>query len=65
MYAIGNLPDHVVRTNHKNQSRWMVMAAPPSRLSIWDVVERIAVTSGCAALGTALVVTVLYVLRGV
>lgn len=24
MYAVGNLPDHVTRYNHKDTNRWMV-----------------------------------------
>ena len=39
MYAVGNLPDHVTRYNHKNQSRWMVMTAPPSRVSLWGALH--------------------------
>jgi hypothetical protein len=65
MYCVGNLPDHVTRYNHKNQSRWMVMAEPPSRISFWGAVERVAMTVGFTALGGVLVTTMVLILQGV
>lgn len=34
MYAVGNLPDHVTRYNHKNESRWMAPAREPSGVTL-------------------------------
>ena len=65
MYAVGKMPDHVTRYNHKNQSRWLVMTAPPRRVSVWDVVERIAITMGVMAIGAGLVTTAVYIMQGV
>lgn len=65
MYCVGNLPDHVTRYNHKNQSRWMVMTAPPSRISFWGAVEKVALTVGFAAIGSVMVTTLVLVLQGV
>lgn len=65
MHVVGNMPDHVTRYNHKNQSRWMVMAEPPSRITFWGAVERVAVTISYAAIGAGLVVAAVLILQGV
>ncbi len=65
MYCVGKMPDHVTRYNHKNQSRWMVMAEPPSRMTFWGAVERVAMTAAYTAIGGALVATLVLVLQGV
>lgn len=63
MYAVGNLPDHVTRYNHKNQSRWMVMTAPPSRVSLWGVMEKIALAAAYAVCGAGLITAAVFVLQ--
>ena len=65
MHVVGNMPDHVTRYNHKNQSRWMVMAAPPSRITFWSVVEKVALTAGFTAIGSVLVTLMVLILQGV
>lgn len=63
MYAVGNLPDHVTRYNHKNQSRWMVMTAPPSRVTFWGAVEKIAMGIAYSVIGAGLVLTAVYIMQ--
>ena len=65
MYCVGKMPDHVTRYNHKNQNRWMVMTAPPSRVSAWEVVERIALTGAFGVIVGALILVTMYVMQGV
>ena len=65
MHVVGNMPDHVTRYNHKNQSRWMVMTAPPSRITFWGVVEKVALTAGFTAIGSVLVTLMVRILQGV
>lgn len=65
MYAAGNLPDHVTRYNHKNQSRWMVMAEPPSRRSFWDVVEKVTMLLCFTGIGAGLVTTAVFIMQAV
>jgi hypothetical protein len=43
----------------------MVMAEPPSRISFWGAVERVAMTVGFTALGGVLVTTMVLILQGV
>ena len=65
MHVVGNMPDHVTRYNHKNQSRWMVMAEPPSRITFWSMVEKVALTAGFTAIGGVLVTLMVLILQGV
>lgn len=65
MHAAGNLPDHVTRYNHKNQSRWMVMAEPPSRITFWSIVEGIANVIAFGACAAGLVTVAVFVLQAV
>lgn len=63
MYAVGNLPDHVTRYNHKNQSRWMVMTAPPERVSAWDVLSNAAIALAFMVCGAGLITAAVFVLQ--
>lgn len=63
MYAVGNLPDHVTRYNHKNQNRWMVMTRPPERLSGWDILSRAATVIGFVSCGAGLITVAAFVLQ--
>ena len=63
MYAVGNLPDHVTRYNHKNQNRWMVMTAPPSRRSFWGAVEKITMWIAYSVIVAGLVLTAVYIMQ--
>lgn len=65
MYAVGNLPDHVTRYNHKNQSRWMVMTAPPERVSAWDILSRAAMVIGFVSCGAGLITAAVFILQAV
>lgn len=65
MYAVGNLPDHVTRYSHKNQSRWMVMTAPPSQITFWGVVEKVAMLMGFIGISAGLVTTAVFILQAV
>ena len=59
MYAAGHLPDHVTRYNHKNQNRWMIVHAEPSRIS-WDgIFNGVAMAMACAGL----IVTAVFMLQ--
>ena len=63
MYAIGNLPDHVTRYNHKNQNRWMVMTAPPSRVTFWGAVEKVANVCLFGFCGAGLITAAVFILQ--
>lgn len=63
MYAVGNLPDHVTRYNHKNQNRWMVMTRPPERLTAWDILSRAATVLGFTLSGAGLITAAVFVLQ--
>ena len=63
MYCAGKMPQHVTRYNHKNQSRWLVMTAPPSRFSAWDVLDRVATTMGIAVCVAGAIVFAVFALR--
>lgn len=63
MYCAGKMPQHVTRCNHKNQSRWLVMTAPPSRVSAWDVLDRVATTMGIAVCVAGAIVFAVFALR--
>ena len=63
MYAAGNLPDHVVRYTHKNQSRWMVMTRPPERVSVWDVLEKAATVIGGIMCSAGLITAAVFALQ--
>ena len=63
MYAVGNLPDHVTRYNHKNQSRWMVMTAPPARVSAWDILSNAATVLAYMVCGAGLITAAVFVLQ--
>lgn len=39
MYAVGNLPDHVTRYNHKDQSRWMTPPRASRSFTLRGVLE--------------------------
>ena len=63
MYAAGKLPDHVTRYSHKNQSRWMVMVEPPSRMTFWDVVEKVANVCLFGGCGAGLITAAVFILQ--
>ena len=65
MYTVGNLPDHVTRYSHKNQSRWMVMTAPPSRRSFWGAVEKVANVVMFGFCGAGLITAAVFILQAV
>jgi hypothetical protein len=43
----------------------MVMAEPPSRITFWSVVEKVALTAGFTVIGGVLVTTMVLILQGV
>lgn len=64
MYAVGNLPDHVTRYNHKNTSRWLVQVRPPRQLTMWAVLDKLVIALGFAGIAAGLIVTALAILQG-
>ena len=61
MYAVGNLPDHVTRYNHKNQNRWMIQRVRVERPRANDVLSTVAMVL-CVP---ALIVSAVMILQGV
>lgn len=55
MYCAGNMPDHVTRYNHRNESRWMVPARSPRQISINGVMTALTCAISCAGLIVAAV----------
>ncbi|MGN1369542.1 MAG: hypothetical protein ACI4WX_11785 [Aristaeellaceae bacterium] len=43
MNKAGNLPDHVTRYTHRNESRWLIQASGTRWLDKWDIAGRIGV----------------------
>lgn len=58
MYAVGNLPDHVTRYNHKNESRWMTPPRPYRHTDAGMVVSNLVMGGALASL-TAVAVIIL------
>ena len=62
MYAVGNLPDHVTRYNHKNTNRWLVQTARPrDGHALWVTLYGFAMA---IAVGS-LIVTAVLMMQGV
>jgi hypothetical protein len=62
MYAVGNLPDHVTRYNHKNTNRWLVQTAQPrDGHALWVTLYGFAMA---LAVGS-LIVTAVLMMQGV
>lgn len=62
MYAVGNLPDHVTRYNHKNPNRWLVQTARPrSHEGAAMLMQTISMTMAVAGL----ILTAVMMLQGV
>lgn len=58
MYAVGKLPDHVTRYNHKNESRWMTPPRPYRHTDAGTVVSNLVMGGALASL-TAVAVIIL------
>lgn len=61
MYAVGNLPDHVTRYNHKNPNRWLIQRVRVERRAGRDMLTVLAMCLPVAGL----VVTAVMMLQGV
>lgn len=61
MYAVGNLPDHVTRYNHKNPNRWLVQRIQVERRSPAGALTILAMALSVAGM----IVTAAMVLQGV
>lgn len=61
MYAVGNLPDHVTRYNHKDPNRWLVQRVKVEKPRAHDVLSIVAM----ALCVPALIVSAVIILQGV
>ncbi len=61
MYAVGNLPDHVTRHNHKNPNRWLVQTKRPADFHCAGMVLKGFSTAVAVA---GLIVTAVMMLQG-
>lgn len=62
MRTAGNLPDHVTRNTHRNESRWLIQAGKVRETDAWEIAGYVGLVLAVPVIAWAAMIIVMGVI---